>query len=433
MIEPVDLASSMQVTHHKTRPADLPVPTRAWTPPGPSVSGLVLHLLEHHHADGRDLGTSTEASHLLAAAVRAMPEANHVVVLLGAGQARGAGTPPPQGTRSGPGVVRVGVPMGQLMLARPALRSLIPRLVRSGDCSDGVVIHAYSDEGARLARSLDRHTRGYVLLRTSREMPLPVRLTASVRPRTSRATRERLAPLPSVVDRSADRDAIRDALGISRDTCVISLACGHPQHASHAALSRWIGSSEGAARAGGMADARWFVFLGGILIAGGIDVVAIVPRGSGHLARARRFHATTRLSLRVIIAEEGMDSLLPACDLSLWHDPMSQWHRAAARGRDRLPGSFAATAAAHASGVPVVSTASQCATALYPDEARDSCVVPSGQLRHFARVIARLMSDPSRRSSLRDALRAHMAGISDDARFATTLRESHHQIENDRV
>lgn len=418
----------MQVTQHTPIEADLPAPKRASTPPGPPASGLVLHLLEQHRFDGRSLGASIEASHLVAAAVRAMPEANHVIVQLGGSRGNGTGSRASPPIHFGPDAVRVGVPMGRLMLARPGLKSLIERLARSADCSDGVVIHAYSDEGARLARSLDRLTRGYVLIRASREMPLPVRIIGSVRPRSSRAMRERLAPLPSVTDRSCDRDALRDALGISPGSCVISLASGQ---APSAAPSHLTGSGERPARTGGTADARWFVFLGGILIAGGIDVVAIVPRGSAHLARARRFHATTRLSLRVIIAEEEMDSLLPACDVSLWHDPMSHWRQAAARDRDRLPASFAATAAAHASGVPVVSTVWQSAPMLYPDQARDSCVVPSGQLRHFARAIALLMGEPSRRRVLRDSLRAHMAGISDDARFATTLRESHQLLGNE--
>lgn len=370
--------------------------------------GVILHLIEGRTLHGRVIGPAHETVELARASIRLLNHTRHVVCLLGDCEMN----PPVNHNAIASHMFACEVRTLGLPLAHPILaRSTVARLIRnlhagqhhasehqSGNDSRHIVIQTYTPSMARLARSLGRLTTGEVLIRLDRDLPLALRIVGSVRPRSNRASRERLAPFPALEDRSSDREPLRASLGIDADVCVLTLLEGKQN----------------------VTDARWFVFLGGIMVAAGMRVAVIVPRSAAHVARARRFHATTRLSLRVIVAERNTDALLPACDAALWNDPLPRW-----RDQRHEPGVLAPIALAHASGIPVIMPISHAPLALYPEWTRELCLTPSGQIRHFARLLAAMMTQRDRKERIQAAIRAHINQLGDDRRFSDALHDSH--------
>ncbi|MBX3317217.1 MAG: hypothetical protein KF902_10195 [Phycisphaeraceae bacterium] len=176
-----------------------------------------------------------------------------------------------------------------------------------------------------------------------------------------------------VGDSGGEREAIRGAMGIREDECVVG-ALADPA---------------------GATNARWLVFFAGILVAGGVSLTVLVPRGAAQVPRMRRFHATTRLNLRVLVVESGCEvggvgsdaaSAWGACDIALVRPDVhatgvSGW----AIGR--------AIRRSHMSGVPVIAPRELAPEALYSGVLQERLVVSAATTKQMARCLSVMIED----------------------------------------
>ncbi|MBX3361320.1 MAG: hypothetical protein KF705_07775 [Phycisphaeraceae bacterium] len=176
-----------------------------------------------------------------------------------------------------------------------------------------------------------------------------------------------------VCDGGVGREAIRGAMGIGADECVVG-ALADPA---------------------GATNARWLVFFAGILVAGGVSLTVLVPRGAAQVARMRRFHATTRLNLRVLVVDSGCEvggagsdevSAWRACDVAIVRPDVhatcvSGWAIGRAIGRS------------HMSGVPVIAPRELAPEALYSGALEERLVVSAATTKQMARCLSVMIED----------------------------------------
>ena len=273
------------------------------------------------------------------------------------------------------------------------------------------LLHCYSWRAARAAR-LSFGRAHPIILSVGEESEEPRSMLGVARPdrvlhHGVAASRDTLALAPARGEVSQeDRAVLREALGIhSREFVVGALA-----------------------EPGAATNARWLVFFAGILVAGGLDLTILVPRSLGHTAaqvdRMRRFHATTRLNLRVVIVEKG-------CDVGP-DEPASAWHACdvAVLRPDPWSGEFGEEPAlrsirrSHACGVPVITPRSLSTPSLFPPSIADTLVVSAGTTKQVARALTALIERPELASSLRARVR-ETARSRDASELCDALREAY--------
>lgn len=298
----------------------------------------------------------------------------------------------------------VRLPKGGLLGATVALR----RLARPADGRG--LIHCYSRRAASASR-LAYGRRWPIVLSVGAEVERAQTAIGTTGP--DRVLGHALAsglgalplagdPNPAVAD---ERAALRQALGIAEGECVVG-ALAEPR---------------------GATNARWLVFFAGILVAGGLKLTVLVPREAAQVARMRRFHATTRLSLRVIVVEHGAEigdlgdaclSAWNACDLAIARpDPHARGISASGIGR--------AIRRSHLAGVPVIAARDLAPKPLYPDTAGSGLVVSAGTTKQIARSLTRLIEDRELRERTRAALRQAALATIDDGRLSAGLLEAY--------
>lgn len=295
----------------------------------------------------------------------------------------------------------VHLPKGGLLGATVALR----RLARPADGRG--LIHCYSRRAASAAR-LAYGQRWPIVLSVGAEIERAQTALRTAGP--DRVLRHALAsglgglplagdPNPAAAD---ERSALRQALGIAEGECVVG-ALAEPH---------------------GATNARWMVFFAGILVAGGLKLTVLVPREAAQVARMRRFHATTRLSLRVIVVEHGAEigdaclSAWNACDLAIARpDPHARGISASGIGR--------AIRRSHLAGVPVIAARDLAPRSLYPDAAGSGLVVSAGTTKQIARSLTGLIEDRELRERTRAALRQAALATIDDGRLSSGLLEAY--------
>jgi hypothetical protein len=273
------------------------------------------------------------------------------------------------------------------------------------------LIHCYSWRAARAARLAFGRTRP-IILSVGEEYEEPRSLLGVSGPdRVLAHGVERsgdVVPLAPLCTRGsgADRAALRRAMGIAdRDIVVGALA--EPAEAT---------------------NARWLVFFAGILVAGGLDLTILIPRSGSNIAaqigRMRRFHATTRLSLRVIIVESGAEigddsGAWEACDVALVRPdaavipgiaPESVW-RAIRRS--------------HLLGVPVIAPRSLTCPALYPASIDPALVVEGGTTKQMARALTALIEDRVLRVAASRTAEDAARGETDESVLAGAIRDAY--------
>lgn len=177
----------------------------------------------------------------------------------------------------------------------------------------------------------------------------------------------------------------------------------------------------------GATNARWLVFFAGILVAGGLDLTVLVPREAAQVARMRRFHATTRLSLRVIVVErggeigdagEGRLSAWNACDVAIARpDPH-------ARGIS-VPGIGRAIRRSHLAGVPVIAARDIAPESLYPGDVASELVVSAGTTKQIARALTALIERREHRERVRRRAQEAALSTADEARLGAGLLEAY--------
>lgn len=343
-----------------------------------TTGATIFHLLDPR-ASEREAGTLGHADALAIAhaSARLAPHCNHRVVRL---------------------------PKGGVLGATFALR----RLARPADGRG--LIHCYSLRGASAAR-LAYGRRWPIVLSVGAETELVRTAIGTCAP--DRVLRHALAsdlgglplagdPLPVAAD---DRAALRRALGVAEGECVVG-ALAEPN---------------------GATNARWLVFFAGILVAGGLNLTVLVPREAAQVSRMRRFHATTRLSLRVIVVERGAEigdagegrlSAWSACDVAIVRpDPHARGISVPAIGR--------AIRRSHLAGVPVIVAHDLAPGALYPDAAGSALVVSAGTTKQIARSLTALIEDRNLRERTRAGSRQAALATLDDERLSAGLLEAY--------
>ncbi len=170
-----------------------------------------------------------------------------------------------------------------------------------------------------------------------------------------------------------ERSALRRAMGIDERECVVG-ALAEPR---------------------GATNARWLVFFAGILVAGGLGLTVLVPREAAQVARMRRFHAMTRLNLRVIVVENGAEpggdpdgaaNAWSACDVAIARpDPHTRGLAPEAIGR--------AIRRSHLVRVPVISALETAPAPLYAGSLSESLLVLAGTTKQIARRLTDLIEN----------------------------------------
>lgn len=298
----------------------------------------------------------------------------------------------------------IDLPRGGVLGATVALR----RVSRPADGRG--LVHCYSRRGASAAR-----------LAFGRRWPIVLSVGAEaseVRPAFGIAGPDRLLrhcagpgtgwlPLggDAGVVEASERESLRRSLGIAEGACVVG-ALAEPR---------------------GATNARWLVFFAGILVAGGLDLTVLVPREAGQVARMRRFHATTRLSLRVILVERGAEigdagagrlSAWNACDVAIARpDPHARGISVAGIGR--------AIRRSHLAGVPVIAAREIAPESLYPGEVSSELVVSAGTTKQIARALTTLIEGRELRERVREGARRAANATVDDARLGPGLLEAY--------
>lgn len=308
-----------------------------------------------------------------------------------------------------PECLHVGVTLPGRSLADAALA--LRRVDRPGGAlhrraSDGrSLLHCYSWRAARAAR-LAFGRRHPILLSVGEESGVARSRLGVSDP--DRVLRHGVEPSDAIVPLCAGepsaslapvRDSIRSALGIGEREFVVG-ALSEP---------------------GGATNARWLVFFAGILVAGGLDLTILVPRcrdqEASQIARMRRFHATTRLNLRVIIVQDGC-GVGPENDASAWHacdaavlrpDPWARTTSSAAASR--------AIRRSHASGVPVIAPRELMAAGLRPAAVAEHLAVSAGTTKQVARALSALIDNRALLERVREDARRASLACADRAAF----------------
>lgn len=320
------------------------------------AGSTIIHLLDSH-ASEREPGTLAHADALAIARSMAArtPQLHHRLVSLRDGSLAGA-------------------VVGLRRMARP---------------SDGRgLIHCYSRRGAEAARLSFGRRWPLVLSLGEESQDGPAAWRNALRVAgPDRVLRHGVDAGPAVFGlgggpmcvSAEERLGIRRAMGIDDEECVVG------------ALAEPLGAT----------NARWLVFFAGILVAGGLGLTVLAPRDSAQLARMRRFHAMTRLNLRVIIVEEGADlggtdggaNAWNACDVAIARpDPHASGVSRGALGR--------AIRRSHLAGVPVIAPAGLVHGSLYPGTLAEMLLVLAGTTKQVARTLTNLIEN---RDELRSA------------------------------
>lgn len=195
------------------------------------------------------------------------------------------------------------------------------------------------------------------------------------------------------------REALRGAMGIGEDECVVG-ALAEPS---------------------GATNARWLVFFAGILVAGGVSLTVLVPRGAAQVARMRRFHATTRLNLRVLLVDGGCEvggagsgavSAWSACDIAVVRpDTHATGVSGSAIGR--------AIRRSHGGGVPVIAPRELAPEALYAGSLEERLVVSAATTKQIARCLSVMIEDRELRAETASLARR----VAEEAMGSDRLRE----------
>lgn len=283
------------------------------------------------------------------------------------------------------------LPGRTLTAATLSLRRITRRALGSSDGRG--LIHCYSWRAARAARLAFGRSRP-IILSTGEESEEPRSVLGVSGPdrvlaHGVEASRDvaLLAP-PGWAGARCDRAELRRAMGIADDEVVVGALAEPP----------------------GATNARWLVFFAGILVAGGLDLTVLIPRSASNTAaqidRMRRFHATTRLSLRVIIVESGAEigvepGAWDACDVALVRPD-------AAVSRGIAPEAvWRAIRRSHLAGVPVIVPRALACGALYPGSIESALVVSGATTKQLARALTVLIEER--------ALRGRVARDAEDA------------------
>lgn len=291
----------------------------------------VLHLIDEQ-------GTGDAAIMACAAVVRALPHVRHGVCLIGSSEFERRAASLGLATTD-----RIVPPLGRTPLAWRGLR----RFLRDRGRPD--LVHAWSDDGRRLARLAGGGALPCVTV------PAP----ACARPRQ---------PDP------ATRAALRTAMGVGPTDPVLLLAGEGPD-----------------------LDAMRFIFLLGLLAQADVRAIGLVPRGAARLARALRFHRRLGRGEPLLIASRPAADLADVADVAVWTGPALAPTNAAVS----VP-SAAHVACLQAAGVPVVAPYGAMGAAaglLAP-----SCAASNATPPELARLLTPLLRDePSRSEAGRTA------------------------------
>lgn len=347
---------------------------------------VILHVLEASGPPG-SRRVSAVPEGLARASLRCVPEHEHRAAVIGGSADQGSLAMP---------ACTIGSPFGDPLLGWRGIRRAIREAGR------GVILQTYSARASAAARLASLGTSARVTWldvgaqegrRFASAGVLRVGIGEQVAGVETTARRVPVPRLAAQIPESRRLEA-RRGLEVGDDEMVVTVL-EEPSQAT---------------------DARWFVFLGGILIAAGIPMTLIVPPGAGNIARMRRFHATTRLGLRVIVAVSGVKDMLAAADAAICLPPA---HESGARQREGLRLSVMH---AHQSGLPVVMPREIASASGISEEAARILAASAPTTRQYAASLAKLALDPTLRARLRNE-----AGMTaaDDEGFGAGLRDAY--------
>lgn len=301
------------------------------------------------------------------------------------------------------------LPGKTLGAATLSLRRITRRALGSSDGRG--LIHCYSWRAARAARLAFGRSRP-IILSTGEEYEEPrsalgVSGPDRVLAHGVEASRD-VAPLalPGRAGSRCDRAELRRAMGIAENEVVVGALAEPP----------------------GATNARWLVFFAGILLAGGLDLTVLVPRSTSNTAtqidRMRRFHATTRLSLRVIIVESGAEigaepGAWEACDVAVVRPD-------AAFARGIAPEAvWRAIRRSHLAGVPVIVPRAFACAALYPPSIASALVVSGATTKQLARALTVLIEDRALRARVAREAENAAQGKESESGLGAAIREAY--------